>query len=265
MGLFAAIGALTSGLFTKAAVGKAVLGAGASLAVGNIQRKQAMKDQRIAEETQFQRMRDAASRAGFNPLSALRAGALSAYGGTALPPGGAAFAAQYLGDAIGEAFDKKANEPIEKYNAEIRKLELEQRKMDIKLSRATLGGLNKPKDSGPLSVPLYDTSGSKLTDGNGNTIYVPAEANEVIPKYKLVHDQKSGATYAIINPELTESGLSEMATGLAMDAAGQAAAETGTGLSYKGWGFSADPFGLNKGMRFPKASNLTLAKPKLAF
>lgn len=239
---------------------KTLVGAGVSAAVGNYQRKQALKDQ----ENSLVRMREAASRAGFNPLTAIRAGALSGFQ-QGLPPGGAAFAAQYLGESIGEAFDKKANEPIEKYNAEIRKLELEQRKMDIKLSRATLGGLSKPQDNGPVSVPLYDTSGSKLTDGNGNTIYVPAEANEVIPKYKLVHDQKSGATYAIINPELTESGLSEMATGLAMDAAGQAAAETGTGLSYKGWGFSADPFGLNKGMRFPKASNLTLAKPKLAF
>ena len=118
---------------------KTLVGAGVSAAVGNYQRKQAMKDQRIAEETQFQRMRDAASRAGFNPLTALRAGALSSYAGTTLPPGGAAFAAQYLGDAIGEAFDKKANEPIEKYNAEIRKLELEQRKADLSISRATLG------------------------------------------------------------------------------------------------------------------------------
>ena len=241
-----------------------------SIITGAISRRQAKKDlaeQRAYDEGAMQRMRDAASKAGFNPLTALRMGALSSFNtpGRVLPPGGAAFAAQYLGDAIGEMVDKKANEPIEKYNAEIRRLEILQREADIKLSRATLGSLNKKEDKGPMSVPLYDSSGSKLVDGNGNTIYVPAEANEVIPKYKLVHDNKTGATYAIINPELTESGLSEMVTGLAMDAAGQAAAETGQGLSYKGWGFSADPFELNKGMRFPKASNLTLAKPKLAF
>jgi hypothetical protein len=136
---------------------KTAVGMVASAAVGNYQRKQALKDQ----ENSMARMRDAASRAGFNPLTALRAGALSGFQ-QGLPPGGAAFAAQYLGDAIGEAFDKKANEPIEKYNAEIRKLEVAQREVDLKLSRATLGNLNKKEDKGPMSVPLYDSSGSKL-------------------------------------------------------------------------------------------------------
>lgn len=251
-------------------IGGALVSAGANLLGGIFGRRSAKKDlaeQRAYDRDAFVRLREDAERAGINPLTALRAGALSSTNtpGRILPPPGGAFAAQFIGDVAAAMFDKKANESIEKYNAEIRKLEVAQREADLNLSRATLGTLNKKEDKGPMSVPLYDSSGSKLVDGNGNTIYVPAEANEVIPKYKLVHDNKTGATYAIINPELTESGLNEMATGLAMDAAGQAAAETGQGLSYKGWGFSADPFDLNKGMRFPKASNLTLAKPKLAF
>lgn len=145
-----------AGMFTKAAVGNAILGTVGAAAVGAIQRKQAKKDlaeQRAYDEGAMQRMRDAASNAGFNPLTALRAGALSSFNtpGRVLPPGGAAFAAQYLGDAIGEAFDKKANEPIDKYNAEIRKLELEQRKLDLSISRATLGQLSAPKTQ--LNIP----------------------------------------------------------------------------------------------------------------
>lgn len=142
---------LITGLFTKATVGKALLGTASSLAVGAIQRKQAKKDlaeQRSYEAGSLQRMRDAASKAGFNPLTAFRAGALSAFNtpGRILPPGGVAFAAQYLGDAIGEAFDKQANEPIDKYNAEIRRLEILQRQADLSIARATLGTIGKNTD-----------------------------------------------------------------------------------------------------------------------
>lgn len=148
MGWFAP---LITGMFTKAAVGKAILGTVGSAAVGAIQRKQAKKDlaeQRAYDEGAMQRMRDAASKAGFNPLTALRAGALSSFNtpGRNLPPGGAAFAAQYLGDAIGEAFDKKANEPIEKYNSKIRELEIKQREAELNISRATLGQMSANSD-----------------------------------------------------------------------------------------------------------------------
>lgn len=140
-----------AGMFTKATLGKAILGTVGAAAVGAVQRKQAKKDlaeQRAYDEGAMQRMRDAASKAGFNPLTALRAGALSSFNtpGRILPPGGAAFAAQYLGDAIGEAFDKKANEPIEKYNEELRKVKLEQAKLDLSISRATLGQMAPKPD-----------------------------------------------------------------------------------------------------------------------
>jgi hypothetical protein len=158
-----------AGMFTKAAVGKAILGTVGAAAVGAVQRKQAKKDlaeQRAYDEGAMQRMRDAASNAGFNPLTALRAGALSSFNtpGRILPTGGAAFAAQYLGDAIGEAFDKKANEPIEKYNAEIRRLEILQREADLSISRATLGQLKTPKAlTGPEMPGKISNQYSQIT------------------------------------------------------------------------------------------------------
>lgn len=186
---------LLTQLFTKATVGKALLGTASSLAVGAIQRKQAKKDlaeQRAYEEGSLQRMRDAASAAGFNPLTALRAGALSAFNtpGRILPPGGAAFAAQYLGDVIGEVFDKKANEPIEKYNAKIRELEIKQREAELSISRATLGEMQKSTD-------VYSVYGE----------YIPVRVGDNVQKLEVTVAKRLGIKP---NDRLTAGDMEEI-------------------------------------------------------
>lgn len=141
---------------------------GSSIVSGIIGRRSAKKDlweQRQYDRQALARLREDAENAGFNPLTVLRAGALSSMNtpGRILPPPAAAFAAQYLGDAIGEAFDKKANEPIEKYNAKIRDLEIKQREADLSISRQTLGQMTTNSDpyanyTGTIPVRVGDNT-----------------------------------------------------------------------------------------------------------
>lgn len=207
-------------------------------------------------------MNAAAEKAGLNPLTVLRAtggtgfGAYGGYGavmrqGLVQPTISApilsktSVATQIGLGALKGFIDYKSNQKANEHYDRLNELDLEQRQLDIKLSRKALGTVDKPQ---PETVLLVDDNGQPMTDRNGQRIFVPAESNEVIPKFKLVYDQATGETYAIINPELTESSLSETVTGLGMDAAARTAHKMGTDFSYKGYGFPADPFGLNRGI-----------------
>lgn len=246
--------------FAATAIGKAVVGGAVSAIANNIGRKT------TAPKIDLVGMRKDAEKAGFNPLSVMRYGGM---GGYMLPAmSSQTFAAEFLGNVMTSGFDAWANQDIDKYNAQIRELELQQRRADLSYTKGLTGQIAKQQFSGldqPQTMPLMESDGNLVRDADGNVIYVPAENFESIPKYKLVYDQATGALYPIINPELTESGLSETITGLAMDAAGQTAARTGTGLSWQGYGFAADPFGLNRGFRSVGGNNMTYARPALSF
>lgn len=256
MGIFAFLGPLI-GKIAGSSVAKAAIGGVVSAAASNIGRKT------TNPSIDFQAMRDDAQRAGFNPLTVLRSGGMSGYMIPAMSK--QSFAGQMLGGAMTGAFDMWANKDIDEYNAEVRRLDIEQRKADLEMTG--IMSRNAFTSSTPLSQDraLVESDGLPLTDQDGNIIYYPSTGSEVIPKYRLVYDQSTGGTYAIINPELTESGLSEMATGLAMDAAGQTAAITGTGLSYGGFGFATDPYGFHGGFRSVSGSNMSIARPTLSF
>jgi hypothetical protein len=98
------------------------------------QRKQAIADQ----DQQFVRMRDAAEKAGFNPLTALRLTGGQGFGGLPTFSKYAAFGNVAMG--ITDAF---INKPIDKYNKEVRELELEQRRADLAIAKQTLGAISK--------------------------------------------------------------------------------------------------------------------------
>jgi hypothetical protein len=113
----------------------------------------------------FTDMNKAASKAGINPLTALRAtggagyGAYGGYNGLMqstiqAPVLSKQSFAMNLGTRLANTFiDMKMNAPIDKYNAEVRKLELEQRRLDIKLSKQTLMGMTQKRESGMPKVP----------------------------------------------------------------------------------------------------------------
>ena len=272
-GLFGALAKATSAFWGP--VAGAAVGVIGGLAVQNKASRDAAAAEKRNQEylndsklNDLSKLRESAQKAGFNPLTALRSGAGNFQSNTALMPSmsGYQFAIESLATGVEKAVQWKQTYQDRALDTLLKTYQIKGMQADIALTKGQLKNLGvSSKDTGPLSVPLYGADGKKITDGNGNTVYVPAEANEVIPKYKLVYDQKSGGTYAIVNPELTESGLTELVTGLGMDAAGQAAAQTGQGMSFKGFGFAADPFGLNNGVRSVHGNNMTYARPKLSF
>lgn len=123
--LFAAIKKLSLG--TKLLLGSNVVQGVSQYIAAKEQRKQAIADQ----DNQYVRMRNAAQRAGFNPLTVLRATGGQGFTGLPVISKAAAF-----GNAAAGIFDAVRQEPIEKYNAEIRELEKTQRKETIKNTRA---------------------------------------------------------------------------------------------------------------------------------
>jgi len=88
------------------------------------QRKQAIADQ----DNQYVRMRNAAQRAGFNPLTVLRSTGGQGFTGLPVISKAAAF-----GNAAAGIFDAVRQAPIDKYNKKVRDLEIKQRKADLEL------------------------------------------------------------------------------------------------------------------------------------
>ena len=224
------------------------------------QRKQAIADQ----DSQYVRMRNAAQRAGFNPLTVMRA--TGGQGFTGLPTISKAAA---FGNAASGIFDAVRQSPIDKYNEEVRKLDKRQTQASIDnmiantiYTRKQTAAIGKEAFDGPQSVQLMDSNGEPVTGSDGKPLYVPAESYEAIPKYKIVYDQNTKQMYAILNPELTETGPTELVTGVGMDAAASKAAEEGLDLEWGGVGFPRDPLGLNRGVFSTSGSNATLGWPK---
>ena len=104
------------------AIASAVVGSLFSYKAAQQQRNQAIKDQ----DNQFVRMRNAAQRAGFNPLTVLRN--TGGQGFTGLPTISKAAA---FGNAAAGIFDAYRQAPIDKYNKQVRDLTLKSMKADI--------------------------------------------------------------------------------------------------------------------------------------
>jgi hypothetical protein len=108
-----------------AQIAAAVVGAGLSYASA----KKLQKDQ-------YTDMRKSAERAGLNPLTVLRAG-----GGYTAVPHMSKYAA--FGQALEGIFDAYQNRHVDKYNKQLRELELEQRRAEIKLTKGQYANLGK--------------------------------------------------------------------------------------------------------------------------
>jgi hypothetical protein len=130
--IFAALAGLSTA--AKLSIAGNVIGGIASYAAAKEQRKQAIKDQ----DNQFVRMRNAAQRAGFNPLTVMRA--TGGQGFTGLPTISKAAA---FGNIATGIFDAVRQSPIDKYNKQVRELELEQRRAEVKLAKQTFGSISK--------------------------------------------------------------------------------------------------------------------------
>lgn len=120
----------------------AVIGAGLSHASAVEQRKQALRDQ----ENAMARLRKSAEKGGFNPLTVLRNTGGQGYMSLPTFSKYAAF-----GNAIRDVYSAYKQQPIDKYNKEVRQLEIEQRKADLllmplrgKLMKAQLEQMNAP-------------------------------------------------------------------------------------------------------------------------
>jgi hypothetical protein len=138
----------------------------AAMAAYNAQRAAEKADQ----ASKFTDMAAAARRAGFNPLTVLRATGGAGYGGTnAVVPvmSKQNFAATFMSNAFGQYLTNKKNAPIDAYNEEIRKLELEQRRLDIKLARQTMATMTQ-KPNGLPKVPKNILDGYSLGMKNEN-------------------------------------------------------------------------------------------------
>ena len=162
MGFFAplisAYGALSTA--SKVQIAASAIGGAASYMSAKQQRKQAIADQ----DKQFVRMRNAAERAGFNPLTVLRA--TGGQGFTGLPTISKAAA---FGNAAAGIFDAVRQSPIDKYNKEVRDLEIKQRKAELKIAGLTIGKMSKPKVNNISNIPSGMTVLKEKTKANVTT------------------------------------------------------------------------------------------------
>lgn len=158
---------------TASTIGKAVVGGAVSAIASNIGRKT------TKPYIDLVGMRNDAQKAGFNPLTVMRSGGMSGYMVPAMSK--QSFAGQMLGGALTAGFDAWHNKDIDDYNAQVRKLEIEQRKADLSISRATLGQLYAPK--GQVNIP---SPGQKIGSGpSGITTTVLPNTGAAIAKETL--------------------------------------------------------------------------------
>jgi hypothetical protein len=125
---------------------------------------QELRDQiKADQDQQYVRMRNAAERAGFNPLTVLR------------QTGGRGFEIPVLSkQAMQNWAEPLVNfarqQPIDKYNKEVRQLELEQRRADLDVTRMTgkimksqINAMKAPKAKMPSAGSKMPETGGKIT------------------------------------------------------------------------------------------------------
>ena len=198
-----------------------------------------------------------AQAAGINPLTALRtgggAGYATAVAGTMSNPvmmEGVYQAPTLSRNPLAAGLEAATNTYLseltrqKQYSHESRMDELNK-----SLMRAQIKGITAELSrETPESVPLG------IRDKHGNMMFAAETEFETVPKYIYVRDQTDGSIYPILNPELTESGPTEMATGIAtMEAAEKLHSSSGlfdpAGFKKKirqrgeDWGVKAYPIG----------------------
>lgn len=141
------------GAFGASAKTQAIVGGLASYVAAKQQRKQAIADQ----DNQYVRMRDAAQRAGFNPLTVLRNTGGQGFTGLPVISKAAAF-----GNMATGIFDAVRQAPIDKYNQQVRDLEIKQRQADLKIAGMTIGKMSKPIVNAiskkPSGISVFDVN-----------------------------------------------------------------------------------------------------------
>lgn len=160
----------------------------------------------------YKQMVTNARAAGFNPSSALRAGGSSGF--TTTTP--ALSSRNFISEALQDGFSAALNYKQDQRDNEREALGLEVMKQDLANSK-----LYGQKLSRPPSVKLYSgrhessNKTPRLSNIHHNTGSVINEPDrELVHKYIDVWDSDLNKVISILNPELTESGPLEMATGI---------------------------------------------------
>lgn len=169
---------------TASAVGKAVVGGVVNAVASNIGRKTTRPKIDLAA------MRRDAAKNGFNPLTVMRNGGMSGYMIPAMSK--QSFAGQMLGGVMTNAFDAWANKDIDAYNAEIRQLELEQRRADLRYT-----GILSKKAGTPFSEEPWMEEYYKNPEGYTHMLSVSGKPIEVQNKYLYRLRLRPGSLYGV--------------------------------------------------------------------
>ena len=173
-------------------------------------------------------MRNAAEKAGFNPLTALRAGIGQGFSNTKnypliVPPLQAA--GPNYGSMLVDNFMQFYESP---YDREMKNLQMESLKLGNKYTAASIGSLSSSDGAGKF-YDQWNISKRKNADGSimlgedGYPLYTDLiMANEAQPQYLPIYDRTTGLTFPYMNPDLYDMGPAEVISGTGMLASAQA-------------------------------------------
>ena len=214
-GLIKAFGALSTA--SKIQLAATAIDGVSRYAAAKQQRKQAIADQ----NSQFVRMRNAAQRAGFNPLTVLRA--TGGQGFTGLPTISKAAA---FGNVAAGIIDAVRQSPIDKYNKQVRDLEIKQRKAELelapiqaKLMKKQISDLGKEQ-----KTYLYNDDGTPMKNAFGQHMYVDEQAAAVFPTLQG-YITPNGKTLSLPHEQLLDMSVTSLPTATTAIAGGIATAE----------------------------------------
>jgi hypothetical protein len=204
MSIFSAIGSFVAGPF--GALASTALSSVLGAAAASQRRKQAIKDQ----DNQFVRMRNAAQKAGFNPLTVMRNGGAQMFGGVPT------FSkAGFMQDFVQQGFNAWTthadNDPLKKYNKEVRDLTIESMKSQIALDKAqrrSIGVLSAPalgSVTGKGNNPMTDDRTAVTTALGTTTPANTSDAEVAETRYGDIAQEVFGAANLI--SDLYTSGI----------------------------------------------------------
>jgi hypothetical protein len=197
---------------------QAVVGAAATYMSARQQRKQAIADQ----DKQFVRMRNAAQRAGFNPLTVMRATGGQGFTGLPVISKAAAF-----GNLANDLFNAAKQATIDKYNKEVRELEIKQRKADLEIAPLQAKLMKKQiQDLGrQQQAYLYNDDGTPMKNAFGQHMYVDEQAAAVFPTLQG-YITPNGRTLSLPHEQLLDMSVTSLPTATTAIGGGIVAAET---------------------------------------
>jgi hypothetical protein len=210
--------------FLAGTIGKSILG-GAMSAVASRLLQPKISKPRI----DFKGMRDDAEAAGFNPLTAMRSGAISGYMIPALSK--QSFVGQFLSGAIRAGTDAFLNKDIDAYNAELRKLNLQEKKANIGytglLSKQIIGNLGRSPKLPPESEKhnfVLDSANQFVLDDEG----YPIRRDKLTEKqtqsiYSTAGQDGNRIKLKSVNTEILDASLPEAAGSAAIIGGGAVA------------------------------------------